>query len=85
MNLQNLISSATNILVDLLIPIIAAIALLIFFWGLFRSIAKGGDARGVEEGRSIAVWGLLTLFVMVSVWGLVHFIQSGLNITNLSL
>ncbi|MEK7227444.1 MAG: hypothetical protein AAB641_00955 [Patescibacteria group bacterium] len=59
-----------------LIIIVAAIALLVFFWGLVRFIFKvGGSEEAVKEGRTLMIWGLIALFVMVTVWGLISFIE----------
>lgn len=84
-----LISYASNI-VDALILMVGAIAMLVFFWGLAKFIFKvGGDEKAVESGRRLMIWGVIALFVMVSVWGLVRFIQgellTGLDISSPSL
>lgn len=67
-------------LVDLVIPIVVSIALLAFFWGLVKFIAKASDEKSHEEGKNIMKWGLIALFVMVSVWGIVNFIQRNLGL-----
>jgi hypothetical protein len=64
-------------LVGRLIIVVAAIALLVFFWGLVKYIRKAGEGD-VKEGRDLMVWGTIALFVMVSIWGLVRFIQGEL-------
>ena len=56
-----------------LIPIAFALALLYFFWGVAKYIRSAGEEK--EEGRKILVWGVVALFVMTSIWGLVRFIQ----------
>ena len=76
-NLQTLLSSVGR-LVDLALPIVVAIALLTFFWGLVRFIFAGAEAK--EEGKSLMIWGIVALFVMVSIWGLVRFIGNAFNI-----
>lgn len=64
-------------LVDALIVIVAAVAVLVFFWGLVKFIFKAGsDAK--TEGKNFMIWGVVALFVMISVWGLVRFIQNEL-------
>jgi hypothetical protein len=68
---------STKLLVDRSIILVAAIALLVFFWGLVKYIRKAGEGD-VKEGRDLMVWGTIALFVMVSVWGLVRFIQGEL-------
>ncbi len=59
-----------NIL-DLAFPALLALALLIFFWGLSRLLASGGNETSVKEGKELMLWGITGLFVMVSMWGIV--------------
>ena len=72
-------------IVNVLIGLVAAIALLVFFWGLVKFISTT-SAEGKAEGKSFMIWGVIALFVMVSVWGLVRFIQgevlSGVDMSN---
>lgn len=71
-------------IVDLIytaIPIIASIALLIFFWGLARFILNAGDAKGKIEGKMFMTWGLVGLFVMVSFWGIIRFAYNDFGFT----
>lgn len=58
-------------LVTKLIPILIAIGLLFFIWGLVQFIMAGGDDTAKDKGKSHMVWGVIALFVMVAVWGLV--------------
>lgn len=67
-------------IVGVLLPIVVALALLAFFWGLAKFIFSAGNEEAKEEGKRIMIWGLVALFVMVSVWGLVTFIGDALNI-----
>ncbi len=63
---------AVGTLVKGLLPIAGGIALLIFLWGLAIFIFKD-DKK--EEGRNRMVWGVIALFVMIAVWGLVGFLR----------
>jgi hypothetical protein len=76
-NITNLLESVGN-LVDLALPIVIAIALLVFFWGLVKFIFAGAEAK--DEGKTLMIWGVVALFVMVSVWGLVRFIGNAFDI-----
>ena len=62
-----------------LIPIVFTLALLFFFWGVAKYI--WGEGMGKEEGKKIMIWGVVALFVMASVWGLVAFIQGEFTIS----
>lgn len=51
--------------------IVAGLALLFFFWGLAKFILNAGDENARQSGKQIMIWGVVALFVMVSVWGIV--------------
>ncbi len=75
-------------LVTTAIPIVAAIALLVFFWGLAKFILHAGDDKSHETGKELMKWGIISLFVMVSVWGIVLFLTNdifGISLPSLHL
>jgi len=74
-NLQNIRGAIFQVgeLINILLPIVVALALLFFFWGLAKFILASGDEDAKDEGKRIMIWGVLALFVMASVWGLVAF------------
>lgn len=73
---EALFSNAEGIITNILIPLAFAVALLYFFWGVAMYIRSEGT--GKEEGKKIMIWGVVALFVMSSVWGLVAFIRGEL-------
>jgi hypothetical protein len=77
-NLETLLRSIGR-LVNLALPIVVALALLGFFYGLAKFIFSTA-ADGKAAGKHIMIWGVVALFVMVSVWGLVGFIGSALGV-----
>lgn len=66
-------TQAKNLIIQIIIPLVFALALLLFFWGVAKYIWSEG--QGKEDGRKIMIWGVVALFVMTSVWGIVRFIQ----------
>jgi hypothetical protein len=76
-NIENLIRAIGRI-VGVALPIVIAIGLLVFLWGLVKFIFAGSE--GKDEGKHLMIWGLIALFVMVSVWGLVRWIGNALDI-----
>jgi NADH:ubiquinone oxidoreductase subunit 2 (subunit N) len=55
------------------VPIVFALAFIVFIWGIFQYFIQGGhDEEKRESGKQLMLWGLIGFFVMVSVWGLVH-------------
>jgi hypothetical protein len=71
-------------LVNSLTVLLASVALLSFFYGLMRFILNVGNTgeKAVKEGKDLMVWGLVALFVMVSVWGILRFFYSDLGFTS---
>jgi uncharacterized membrane-anchored protein len=68
-------------LVQTLTPVIVAIALLAFFWGLAMYVLSfSGDDKEKKKGRDMMIYGVIVLFVMVSVWGLVQVLQNTFDI-----
>lgn len=67
-------------LINLATPIVVALALLYFFWGLASYILKAGDDDGRKKARETMIWGILALFIMVSVWGIINVIRDTFNI-----
>ncbi|MEK7461778.1 MAG: hypothetical protein AAB586_01775 [Patescibacteria group bacterium] len=76
--IKDLITSVGGLLNPLIVVLVAA-ALLVFFWGLVKFIFRvGGDENAVEGGKRLMIWGLIALFVMISVWGIIRFMQNAL-------
>ncbi len=69
--------------INLLVPLVFAIAFIAFIWGVFQFFfAKAGDAEARAQGRTFIFWGIIAFAVMVSVWGLVNLAVSSLGLTN---
>jgi len=66
--------SKVKTLIDQLIPLVIGLALLVFLWGVLQYALSKEDG-GKEAAKGYMLWGLIALFVMVSVWGLVNVIS----------
>jgi hypothetical protein len=73
--IQVLVVSIANI-VNMLIPLMIAVALVFFFWGLVTYIRN----PELKTGRKIMIAGLLSLFIMVSVWGIIQLMAGALGV-----
>jgi len=62
-------------LINLVIPIVFGLALIVFFYGVAKFVFKSGDEETHKEGRSLMLWGVISLFVMGSLWGIIKFVQ----------
>lgn len=67
-------------LIGLATPIVVALALVYFFYGLASLIMGSGDEKKRKEAVNTMIYGVLALFVMVSVWGIVNVLQDTFNV-----
>ena len=68
---QDLIIYVVNIINDALIPLIFAVAVVLFIWGVVQYVINAQDTEKKAKGRQFMIWGIIALAVMISVWGLV--------------
>ncbi|OGF90704.1 hypothetical protein A3H65_03525 [Candidatus Giovannonibacteria bacterium RIFCSPLOWO2_02_FULL_45_14] len=79
-----IVQSIIDILNDYIIPLLFAIATIVFLWGVILYITAGGDEEKRKEGRNYIIFGLIGLFVMVSIWGIVNLFLDFFDFTNVS-
>ena len=79
--LVSLINMASD-LINRLIPFIIALTVLVFLFGVFKFVISGGDGDSRKEAQGYMIWGIIALFVMVSVWGLVNILVRSFSLNN---
>ena len=57
-----------------LLPVLVAFAVAIFSWGVLKYIRASDNPEQRTEGRELMIYGIIAIFVMVSLWGLVNII-----------
>ena len=62
-------------LVTRAVGILIGLAVLAFLYGLARYILRTDDAEGKQGAKNIMIWGVITIFIMVSIWGFVALLQ----------
>jgi predicted cobalt transporter CbtA len=66
-----------------LVPVLVAIAFIVFLYGVARYFIIGGANEGDREiGRQYILWGLIGFVVIISVWGIVNIIINTFGLTN---
>lgn len=78
-NLWTLTERLTDIVKNL-IPITFSFALAVFFWGLARYLFNSDSEESKAEGRRIMTGGIVALFIMSSLWGIVMFVAKDLGL-----
>lgn len=61
--------------INIAMYVVVGIAVLGFIWGLVKLIFNSNNEVAKKEGRDFMLYGILTLFVMTSLWGLVNLLQ----------
>ena len=78
--LGSTLTTFSNI-VNFLIPVMLALAVLVFFWGLVKYIASASDEAAKESGKTLMIWGMIALFVMVAFWGIIGYFSTSLGLS----
>ena len=68
-------------IINPLIPVLIGIAMLVFFWGIIQYILNADSEEKRSTGRQHMMWGIIGLFVMVSVWGIIYLLQDFFGVT----
>ncbi|OHA46993.1 MAG: hypothetical protein A2541_01065 [Candidatus Taylorbacteria bacterium RIFOXYD2_FULL_36_9] len=57
-----------------IVPLLIGLAVVLFIYGVLTLIlSEGGEKQ--KEGKQYMIWGIVGIFVMISVWGLVAILQ----------
>ncbi len=62
------------------IPFIIGLGVIYFLWGLLGYIRKAGDEKEREAAKHQMIYGIIILFVMTAVWGLVNVLTDTLDL-----
>lgn len=74
-NLEDIIAILFGLL-NFAIPIMFAFALLGFLWGIMLFIWNAGNEKKKREGRSVIIWGVVAMFALVSITGIIALLQN---------
>ncbi len=74
-----LLQTIDNIL-SKIIPMIMVAATIVFLWGVVMYITAGGDEKKGGNAKTLITSGLLGLFFMVAIWGIVRAIVSTFSV-----
>lgn len=69
-------------IVNALIPVLLALALLLFIWGVIQYFILGAEDEGKREaGRAYMLYAIIGLVAIVAVWGIVGLVMSMLGVS----
>ena len=71
----------TCLLSRTIVPLIVTVALVMFLFGVMKFILNSGDETKRREGREFMLWGIISLFVMLSIWGILNLLTNTFGLT----
>lgn len=70
-----------SLIINPLITLGFAIAMVVFLWGIFQFIRNPADQANREQGQKNILWGLIGLLIMFSVYGIIGIIANTFGLT----
>lgn len=64
----------------LIIILLMIVATVVFIYGVIKYILAGGSEQRKKEAQGMIIWGLIGLFILVAVWGLVAILENTFGI-----
>ena len=68
-------------LLTVVVQITILCAFIAFGWGVIKLITAGGDAKRLGDAKKIVAWGVVGIFILASLFGIITFIQTYIGIT----
>jgi len=69
-----------NTFLNALVGLFITLAIVVFFWGLITYLVNVGEEKA--KGLSTMFYGVLAIFVMVSIWGIIRLLQNTFQVTS---
>jgi len=70
--LNEFLGKVVTQIVNPLILLLAAVAFVVFLWGVFEFIRQAGDETKRKEGRQAILWGLIGLVIIFGAYGIIN-------------
>lgn len=67
-------------ILSVVLPVLFILATLLFISGLILYLSAANKEDKQKEARNIMIWGVIILFVIVAVWGLVEVLKNTFDI-----
>jgi hypothetical protein len=77
---NSLISFASKVL-DAAIPFIISLSIVVLMYGIFRYVVAN-EEEAKAKGKNLIISGIVGLFVMLSIWGLVRILVNTFRLDN---
>lgn len=69
-------------IINPVVVLIIGLAVVYFLWGATKYILHADDAAKMAEGKDMMIYGIIAIFVMISMWGLVNLLDNTFGLDN---
>lgn len=80
-SLSNIISTIRG-LINVALPILIAFAVVWFVWSMVQVLLAGDAEEKKDKAKSNVMYGVIAIFAMVSIWGLVNILDNTFGLEN---
>ena len=74
MEIEEFLSKISDAIVNPLIRLMFAVATVVFAWGIIQFVISAESDEKREQGKQTMVWGILGMFIMLAVYGIIGII-----------
>jgi hypothetical protein len=78
--LGTMVTWASCTLIKLVVPFLFTLAMVGFIWGIITYYLNPTNEEKRKNGKTFMIWGIIALFVMISMWGLVGVLSNTFGI-----
>ncbi|KKU67316.1 MAG: hypothetical protein UX89_C0016G0019 [Parcubacteria group bacterium GW2011_GWA2_47_16] len=78
-NFRSLMAILQNI-IDAVIPFLVGLAVMLVIYGIVGFISHAADEEKRTEAKNFIIWGIIGIFVMISIWGFVNILVKTFNL-----
>jgi len=79
--MAEILNKINEVILNPIIYLMFAIALVVFFWGIFQMISGAASDDARSKGRQNIMWGIIGMLIMVSVYGVLAVVLGTFGIT----
>ncbi len=78
---SQLIDIVINLILNSVIPVLFALAIVVFLWGGVKFISSAGDEKARGTGKKMLFYGIIGIAMMVGFWGIVKILTGTLGVS----
>ena len=82
-NLDTFIVHVNKLIINPLITLLFALALVYFLWGVFEFISNQENEEKKTDGKKHMLWGIIGIAIMMGVWTILSLILNTFNISGI--